>query len=420
MSELKVSLHPQQLEVFKNPARFKVVVAGRRWGKSVLARDMMLIEAVKSAAADVYYIAPTLDQGKRIMWAMLKQAGRYGKQDPIIVNAHENTSVVKLINGRQIHICGSDRPDTIRGVPMAYAVLDEYASMKPFVWEEIIRPALMDTRGGALFIGTPAGKNHFYDLYMRAGKSKDWATFQYKSMNNPFLDKEEIESAFSGLSSQIARQELDARFETFSSGLFHEDWIKFGPEPEEGVWYVAVDLAGFEAVAKERGSSGGKLDETAIVAVKVHPQGWYIGEIEHGRWNIRETSVRILRMVQEKRAATLGIEKGALMNAIMPYMQDQMQKVGFFPRIEPTTHGNRSKTDRVVWSLQGRFERGSVTLREADWNKPFIEQLLDFPNPQSHDDLVDAASYIDQIAISGFSNDYEEEEYQPFDLISGY
>ena len=211
MADFKVSLHPDQLKVFKDAARFKIVVAGRRWGKSLLARKMLFIEALKASQADVYYIAPTFEQGKRIMWGFMKLDGNYGKRDALITWAHENTGVCRLVNDRQIHICGSDRPDTIRGVPMAYAVLDEYASMKPMVWEEIVRPALMDTQGGALFIGTPAGKNHFFDLYNEALLDSDWATWQFKSKDNPFLKKEELEKAFTSLSSQVARQELPCR-----------------------------------------------------------------------------------------------------------------------------------------------------------------------------------------------------------------
>lgn len=422
MSEFKVSLHPDQLKVFKNPARFKIVVAGRRWGKSLLARKILFIEALKATEADVYYIAPTFEQGKRIMWGLMKEDGRFGKKDPLIEWAHENTGVCRLINGRQIHICGSDRPDTIRGVAMGYAVLDEYASMKPMVWEEIVRPALMDVQGGAMFIGTPAGKNHFFDLYEKAEGDPDWATWQFMSKDNPFLRSEELAKTFSGLSTQVARQELEASFESFSSGLFKEEWIKYGEEPEEGDWVVVCDLAGFEDSSKARGSSGGKLDETAIWAVKIDTKGWYLGELEHGRWNIRETSVRILRLAQQMHAQCIGIERGSLLNAVLPYMEDQMRRLGYFPRIETVTHGGKAKTERIVWALQGRFERGVITLKKAGWNRAFISQLLDFPNRLAHDDLVDALAYTDQVAITPYSqsSDEEQEAFEPMDLVAGY
>lgn len=420
MAEFKVRLHPQQLEVYKDPARFKIVVAGRRWGKSRLALYILLVEGLKSTDADVYYIAPTFEQGKRIMWRLLKEIGRYGKPDGLIKWAHENTATCELVNGRRIHICGADRPDTLRGVSIKHAVLDEYASMKPLVWEEIIEPALMDAKGGATFIGTPAGKNHFYDLFLKKRGEEDWGVWQFSSKDNPFLDPREVAKRTASMSTQIARQELEGSFESFGAGLFKESWIKYGDEPKDGDWYVAVDLAGFEEAAKPRGKSGGKLDETAVWAVKVNTDGWYLGALEHGRWNIRETTVRILRLAQEKRALCVGIEVGALKNAVMPYLEDQMRRIGYYPRIERLTHGGKSKIDRVTWSLQGRFERGVITLKEADWNREFIEQLMDFPNPLAHDDLVDSLAYIDQLAVTPYGEAEEQDEWQPLDFASGY
>lgn len=411
----KVSLHDQQLDVFNDPKRFKIVVAGRRWGKSRLALYMLFVEALKSKDGDVYYIAPTFEQGKRIMFRLMKDIGR-----KLIKNVHENTAVITLINDIQIFICGSDRPDTLRGVKMAFCVMDEYAAMKPLVWEEICRPALMDAKGKALFIGTPQGKNHFYDLFTSVIEEEDWSCYQYKSIENPFLDTKEVEKSYKSLSSQVARQELEASFESFNSGLFKEEWIKYGEEHEEGDWYVVADLAGFEATTNTRGKSSGKLDETAIWAVKVSTDGWYLGELEHGRWNIRETSVRLLRLAQEKNARCIAIEKGSLLNAVIPYMEDQMRRIGFYPRIEPVSHGGKSKVDRVVWALQGRFERGVISLKEADWNKAFITQLLDFPNRLAHDDLVDALAYTDQVAVTPYGQDFDLEDYEPFDLVSGY
>src|SRR5574340_1776821 len=120
MAELKVQFHPAQLDVFKNPARFKVVVAGRRFGKSFLAAWLLLIEGLKSEQHDVYYVAPTFEQGKRILFRMIQNFGRN-----VITGVHENTAVITLTNGRRIFICGSDRPDTLRGVSMAYVVIDE-------------------------------------------------------------------------------------------------------------------------------------------------------------------------------------------------------------------------------------------------------------------------------------------------------
>jgi len=417
MASLNVKLHAAQLEIYNNPCRFKVVAAGRRFGKSRLAAWVLLITALQSTEKDVFYIAPTFQQAKDILWGMLKELGH-----EVIVAAHENTAVLTLINGRKICLKGSDRPDTLRGVGLAYAVIDEYASMKPFVWEQIVRPALSDVRGGCMFIGTPAGRNHFYDLYQYAesGEDKDWAFFHYTSFDNPFLDPLEIEAARKSMSSFAFRQEFMASFEAAASEVFKEEWLKFSDkEPQEGDYYMAVDLAGFEDVARENSARKKRLDQSALALVKVNEQGWWVKTIDFGRWDVRETAVRILKMAKDNNVRIIGIEKGALKNAILPYMLDIMKRVGFFPRIEDVTHGNQKKTDRIVWSLQGRLEHGRITLNKGDWNYTFIDQLLQFPDPKTHDDLVDALSYVDQVAVTVYMKEIED-EYEVYDAVAAY
>lgn len=420
-SELQVNFHAAQMEVYKDPSRFKVVVAGRRFGKSYLAAWTLLIEGLKSEEHDIYYVAPTFEQGKRIMWRMLQKFGK-----GIIEHTHENTAVMLLANGRRIFICGSDRPDNLRGVSMAYCVLDEYADMKPMVWEQIIRPALMDAKGGALFIGTPKGKNHFFDLYQEALNKPEWAAFSFKSFDNPFLEKEEILNTSENMSSQSFRQEIEASFESYESQLFKEDWIRYqDEEPDDGWYFITVDPAGFEGVAKEQANKKQRLDETAIAVVKVGTYGWWVADIIHGRWNIRETAINILRNAQKYKCKDIGIESGSLKNALMPFLEEQMLRTGFFANIKPLTHGKQKKTDRIVWALQGRMEKGLIKFRKDKWCRTFVSQMLDFPNPRAHDDLLDALAYIDQIAVidfaSVFTTDFQaENEFNPIDELAGY
>ena len=147
--------------------------------------------------------------------------------------------------------------------------------------------------------------------------------------------------------------------------------------------------------------------------------GWWVKDIQFGRWDIRETAVRILKMAKDNHVRIIGIEKGALANAIQPYMLDIMKRVGFFPRIESVTHGNKKKTDRIVWSLQGRFEHGRILLNKGDWNDTFVDELMQFPDPRTHDDLLDALSYIDQVAVTIYQKDIED-EYECYDAVAGY
>lgn len=420
MATLKVSLHPAQLEIFNSEARFKVVAAGRRFGKSHLAAWTLIIQALQSTSKDVFYVAPTFQQAKDIIWQPLKELAR-----DVMVAAHENTAVITLVNGRRIFLKGSDRPDTLRGVGLAYVVIDEYADMKPHVWEQILRPALADIKGGALFIGTPKGRNHFYDLYEDADSGRagpDWQAFHYTSFDNPFLDPEEIEAAKKTLSSFAFRQEFLASFEAAASDLFKPDWISIEEtEPEDGDYFIAVDLAGFEEVAKEAGNKKKRLDETAIAIVKANRQGWWVKEIQHGRWDIKETAIRILKACRDNSVKAIGIEKGALKNAVMWHLKDIMKRTGYFLVIHELTHGNKKKTDRIVWALQGKLEHKRIKFNRGEWTKVLVDQLLQFPDPKTHDDLVDALSYIDQLITTSFVSEHDyEDSFEILDEIAGY
>jgi phage terminase large subunit-like protein len=421
VADIKVSLHDAQMQIFKSKARFKVVSAGRRFGKSRLAAWVLLINALQSNSKDVFYVGPTFQQSKDIMWGMLKELG----QD-VIKAAHENTAVLTLINDRKIYLKGSDRPDTLRGVGLSYVVLDEYASMKPEVWEMILRPTLADVKGGALFIGTPAGKNHFYKLFQDAHEENDWEAFQYSSTDNPLLDPKEIAAAKSTMSTQAFRQEFEATFESFSGGIFKEEWISYVKDDKDfkentiGHYVVAVDPAGFEQASKDRGLKSSKLDETAISVVKIVGDEWLVKDIYHGRWGIKETATKILQAAIDNEATTVGIEAGALKNAIMPYLEDEMRTKGRWVNITDVTHGGKRKTDRITWSLQGRLEHGKIKFRKADWNDHFISQMMDFPSPQSHDDLLDSLAYIDQVSVADFAESIELDEWEPMDAIAGY
>ena len=415
MANLDINLHPAQLQIFNSKKRFKIVAAGRRFGKSYLSAWILLIKAIQSESKDVYYVAPTFQQAKDIMWSLLKDLGKN-----LIASAHENTATLTLINGRKIYLKGSDRESTLRGAGLAYVVMDEMANIKPVVWEQIIRPTLSDVRGGCLMIGTPAAKNHFYDLYKDAFEDDEWDAFQFNSTDNPFLPPEEIEAARKNMSSMAFRQEFEASFETGSGGIFKEEWFQTSEEPEEGNYVIAIDPAGFEAIEKERNLKRSRLDETAIAIVKIDRDKWWVKDILHGRWNIKETAKKILYSAIKVESATVGIETGSLRNAILPYLEDEMRTEGKWVSIIELRHGGKKKTERITWSLQGRLEHGQITFNpDRDW-KEFISQLVSFPST-NFDDLLDALAYIDQVSVSDFSHSIElEDDWRPMDAISGY
>jgi phage terminase large subunit-like protein len=295
--------------------------------------------------------------------------------------------------------------------------------MKPEVWEQIIRPALADQKGTALFIGTPFGRNHFFELfkYAESGVDDEFQAWHFTSFDNELLDPKEIEAAKKSMSSFAFRQEFMASFEAAGGTIFKEQWLKFSEdEPKEGRYFIAVDLAGFENVAAATTSKKKRLDQTAIAIVKVTHEGWFVTKIDYGRWDIKETAQRIFNAVRDFEPVCVGIEKGSLKNAVLPYLSDLMRKYNRYFRVEDVTHGNKAKNDRITWALQGRMEHGKVTFNKGEWNAEFTDQLLNFPNTQVHDDLLDALSYIDQIAVAEYISDYEDDDYRALDMVSGY
>ena len=417
MANLNVELLPWQQTVFGDDTRFKVIVAGRRCGKSRLSAVSLLIEGLKCPKGSaVMYVAPTQGQARQIIWDLLLDLGR-----EVIASTHVNNLDITLINGAKIYVRGSDRPDTLRGVSLTYLVLDEVADIKPDTWEKVLRAALSDKKGKALFIGTPKGRNWFYDMYNLGESQEDeeWKSWHFTTKDNPLIDPKEIEGAKKTLSTFAFKQEYEASFDNAGAGIFKEEWFKMGVEPEYGSYYIAVDLAGFEEVSK--GGNKKRLDESAIAIVKVTDEGkWFVKKIDHGRWDIKETAAKILGHIREYQPMAIGIERGSLKNAVLPYLSDLMRKNNVFAHIEDLTHGNKKKTDRVVWALQGRFEHGRIVLnKEEDWDE-FRDQYMMFPTPNVHDDLIDALAYIDQLSVTTYFSDDEEDGVEPLDFISGY
>ncbi len=419
MSELNFALLNWQQEVFKDTTRFKVVAAGRRCGKSRLSAVTLLIEALNCVEGSaVMYIAPTLGQARTIIWDLLHELGR-----PVIKSSHINNLEITLINGKKILVRGADNPDSLRGVSLTYVVMDECAFIKEDVWQKIIRASLSDKKGRALFISTPSGRNWFYDVFKlgQSGEDEERRAWHKTTADNETIDPKEIEAAKRTLSSFAFKQEYLSSFDTSGADVFKPEWFKLGDEPQYGSYVIAIDLAGFEDVAKNAGASKKRLDESAIAIAKVADNGdWWIAKIIHGRWDIRETAVKILKAIRDYEPLSVGIERGALKNAVLPYLNDLMRKNNIYSHIQDLTHGNKKKTDRVVWSLQGRLEHGRISFnKEEDWEE-FQDQLIMFPTSGVHDDLVDALSYVDQLAITSYQQDYEEDEYEVLDPISGY
>jgi hypothetical protein len=440
VSTLRVSLHPAQAAVFNSTARFIVCVAGRRFGKSHLAAYLLGMHAMMNekvlsdgttialtAEHGVYYVAPTQDQAKRILWPKLRNLLGYAKQGGLIANENTNDGWIELINGRRIYIKGADNPDSLRGIGLSFVVLDEYADMKSFVWDEILSDALSDVEGKALFIGTPRGKNHFYRLFMGAlEKPKDsmtgtnsawadWEAFHFKSTDNPFITEREKARMLGGNRSlETIRQEVNADFLSGGGKILKAEWFEILDRPPagEGSIYITVDLAGFK---KAEGTKVIRTDESVVCITKVIDDIWYVLEIKHGHWDVRKSAFEILTALRKYPGARLGVEQGALKEAVLPYLSEYMREFSRYTTPEELRHNNTKKQDRIAWALQGRAERGRIKLIRAEWNDYFVTQAADFPDPLAHDDALDALAYVDQMSVVGYGDMSDFEEWAPLD-----
>ena len=416
--DFDIDLLPWQKKVWNSKARFKVVAAGRRTGKSRLAAYMLLVKGLQTTEGEIFYVAPTQGQARDILWNLLMELG-----SSVIESHHINNMQIKLVNGSQISLKGSDRPETLRGNKVAFVAIDEYADMRESVWELVLRPALTDLApsSSALFIGTPTGRNHFYELYKKAMDYEDYEAFHFTSYDNNLLDKKEINAAKKSMSSFGFRQEYMASFEARGSEMFKEDWVRFETkEPTTGDYYISIDLAGFAEVGQSRRRKKTNLDSSAIAIVKVNADGWWVKDIISGRWDLNETAMKIFQAVRDYQPLAVGIERGIAKQAVMSPLSDLMRQHAVYFRIEELTHGNKNKTDRIMWALQGRFENGMIRLNRGAWNDKFLDELYQFPDALTHDDCVDALSYCDQMANIVYVDEYIEDNYEPYDVVAGY
>lgn len=214
-----LKLHPGQMKVARKDKRFKVVVAGRRWGKTFFSATNLIKAAVKKKKALVWYVAPTYGMARDIMWDQL--IDMIPKR--LVRKKNETKLSIRLVNGSEIQLKGADKPDTLRGRGVDYVVLDEYQDFKPGTWEEVIYPTLSDKQGHGLIIGTPKAYNQLYDLYMRGQEADygDWGSWQFPTITSPFIPPKEIAAARRNLDEKTFKQEYEASFETMSGRVYY-------------------------------------------------------------------------------------------------------------------------------------------------------------------------------------------------------
>lgn len=241
-TEFEVEIIPrQQFKAFLlSTVRWSCLVAHRRAGKTVACIQKLIKSALEFTKANgrFAYIAPYYAQAKDVAWQYLKQytAGLPG------IRINESELWVEFHNGARIRLYGADNYDRMRGIYLDGAILDEYGDMDPRAWPEVIRPALSDRKGWATFIGTPKGRNAFYDIWTHAKKTAHWFALMLKASETGLVDQEELDDARAMMTPEQYEQEFECSFDAAILGAYYASLIA-DADAEGRITEVDVDPA---------------------------------------------------------------------------------------------------------------------------------------------------------------------------------
>lgn len=267
--QIPIRLHKAQREIFSCPRRFRVVVSGRRFGKTALVLSEMLIRALTYPAKvdprfPVYVLGalPTANQARVVLWRPLVSICDNPDYRYLIKSINRTSMEITLVNNVVIRIAGTNdnNGDRLRGLKIYFACLDEMQDIRPAAFYEVIRPAMSDTIGSrVLFTGTPKGRqNVLYDLYNTS--SPDWQSFNYPTWSNPTIPRDEIEQARVSLPPRLFTQEYEASFVDFPGKIYSEldnNNKYFGELPRFDLVVMGVDFGDLHPSLNILGRSGG-------------------------------------------------------------------------------------------------------------------------------------------------------------------
>jgi len=374
-----LALHPGQKTILASRSRFRVISAGRRFGKTLLATEWLTLEPGGAIEGKpVAFFSPAY----KLLLEVWDQMERTLK--PIIKKANKTEMRIELITGGTIDFWTLEDKDAGRGRKYARVVLDEAAHARYLkdAWERAIAPTLSDYQGEAWFISTPNGMGYFHELFQRGGDPErpDWDSFHMPTSVNPYLSSDQIERARGDLPDLVFRQEYLAQFITFGAGLVKPEHLIDDVAPDGLPIIIGVDLA----ISEKDGA-----DFTAIVVMARDERTGivYIKEAERHRLGFSAILDRI--------KATAARHKESL--KLIAIENTQYQAAVIQELIRTTTlpvRGVRPDKDKVTrfLPLLTRYERGLVRHDPSGIPAWFRDEILSFPSGE-HDDGVDAAAY---------------------------
>ena len=295
-----MKLTEPQKEILNHPARFKVVVSGRRFGKT-FASIASLAKHAAQPNSKVMYVAPSYRMAKQIVWEDLKEMLR---EKNWIKKINESELTITLVNASIIMLRSVDNPDSIRGLGLDHVVIDEAADVSRLdeTWNAVLRPTLSDRDGSALIISSPKGRGYLYDLYQNEQRLPDWKSWQYTTVQGGNVSAEEIATAKEQLDERTFKQEYLAQWVDYSGLIYYafgdhnivqrEDLLEVGT-----ILHIGIDF---------------NIDPgCAVIAVKTRYGLHIIDELEIYGTNTQEMCTEIQRKYKNRRAIAYPDASGA-------------------------------------------------------------------------------------------------------------
>ena len=381
-------LHEAQQTVKDDPARWKILCAGRRFGKSRLGVQLCLEQALDGGR--VWWVAPTFAIA-RVGWRdVVAAASEFPKEAG--VNIKIGDMEVTFPSGGSISVKSADNPQRLRGEGLNYLVMDEAAFVREETWTEVLRPTLTENKGSALFISTPIGMdNWFYHLWEKAETAEDWARFQFPTVANPIIDPAEVESAREDLGELVFAQEYLAEFISEGAQIFRSSWFNYYKEGVGTLWadgqkYKINELQRFATVDLAV-STKESADYTVVSVFGYHADDDKLFMLDMFRDRVEAPDIvpQIERMVGIHNLEWVGIERAGYQLAIVQFARRQGIRI-------KELRADKDKRSRAL-PLSAKMERGLVYFpKNADWVSEVERELLTFPIGV-HDDIVDTLAY---------------------------
>lgn len=390
---INAELHPGQELVHQDNTRFKVISAGRRWGKTRLGVYECIQTAIRGGIA--WWVAPTYRTGE-VGWRPLV---RILKQVPgIDISKTERT--IRMVNGGIVSIRSADKIDNLRGEGLDYIVLDEAAYMEKEIWYEVLRASLSDKEGKALFISTPKGKNWFYEIFMI--NNKNWKSYQFTSYENPYIKRSEIEDAKAELPNLTFSQEYLGQFVTSEGQLFKNiDEVAIldeRSEPRDGEeYYGSVDI--------------GILNDYTVIWIWEINKKEAIKYYRFNKINYIELEERIKNIYLKWKLIGIVVESNAMGLSVIDHIRELgLDAIGF--------HTTNVSKEIIINNLIMAFEKKEIKIVK---DEKVIKELVNFEGKiNNNGNLTYSGKENDDIVMAlaiGYNKMKNNNRYQNANII---